>query len=90
MSAWEDGLRRLHKTGPSQNIQSTVINIMQGPGDDRSAALAAAALADTGLMAGILLATRSGLRNRPARNLHGLMATPVQIFRFAPEADISL
>ena len=54
MSTWEDGLRRLYRATPSQDIQSTVINIMRGPADDRSAALAAAAMADTGLMAGIL------------------------------------
>ena len=82
MSAWDDGLRRLHKAAPSQNIQSTVINIMQGSGDDRSAALAAAALADTGLMAGIL----SILRPSQPKEVDALFWTKRQNFRHSRNA----
>jgi hypothetical protein len=53
MSAWKEGLQSLYKATPSKDIQATIVNVMRGAADDRSAALSAAALADTGLMVGI-------------------------------------
>jgi hypothetical protein len=58
MSKWEDGLRRLFKATPSKDIHGTIINVMKGTADDRSAALTSGALADTGLMAGIVAILR--------------------------------
>ena len=55
MSEWEDGLKRLMRSTPSEEIEQSVVNIMQGNADDRSAALTAATFADTALGLGILV-----------------------------------
>jgi hypothetical protein len=55
LSDWEEGLRRLNKTSPSENIQDSIMLIMRGQADDRSAALSATAFADTALALSILV-----------------------------------
>ena len=55
MSDWKEHLKRLSKTPPSKDIQDSIMLIMRGQADDRSAALTATAFADTALALSILV-----------------------------------
>jgi hypothetical protein len=55
VSDWKEGLKRLSKTSPSKDIQQSIMLIMKGQADDRSAALSATAFADTALALSILV-----------------------------------
>ena len=58
MSTWDDRLRSLFKKAPSKEIKRAVLNMMESGSDDRSAALVSTALADTGLVMGIVAILR--------------------------------
>jgi hypothetical protein len=58
MTGWEDGLLKLMREPPSDRIKQAILDIMRSSADDRSAALTVAALADTGIMVGIVAVLR--------------------------------
>jgi hypothetical protein len=58
MADWMADLEKLKQRPPSKNVKKTIINVMVGPSDDRTAALLAAALVDASLVRPIAVAAR--------------------------------
>jgi hypothetical protein len=58
MTEWLDDLEKLKLRPPSKNVTKTIMNVMVGTSDDRTAALLPAALVDTSLIRPIAAAAR--------------------------------